>query len=324
MNNITPYTFRTPELKRISSKAGRLYKLPDGRQVPSVTTVLEIINKPALVHWAASQERKLCLDAAVETFAQVENSSFVPDGEGTLHYELAPKFRDLMAERLGNFKAHQQATRKAADIGTELHAAIERWILERLGRSVGPVPQLSEPALLAFMGFEDWAKSVSFQPLAAEIMVFDPYQGYAGTLDWIARIDGTLTVGDWKTGKAVYTEAYLQNAAYVSALRKQCRLGDEPVQGAIVRFPKSLDDVGEQPFEVKIIKPEEQQAHLYAFFKAKDLWMHLHPEVPPVAVRQPKPVPPQSRHYPRFQEQRSAVQARAAYPSGPYQGGPRT
>ena len=124
-----------------------------------------------------------------------------------------------------------------------LNGAIERWIKERLGQSVGPVPLLSDAAQVAFMAFEDWAKAAQFEPIAAELMVYDPYLGFAGTLDWIAKINGILSVGDWKTGKAIYGEALLQNAAYVAALRKQCRLGDEPMQGCIVRFPKELADV---------------------------------------------------------------------------------
>ncbi len=295
---INPFTFRTPTLKRVPSKAGRLYELPDGRLVPGVTTALEVINKPLLVPWAAKLERLACLSAAAEAFAQVEDSDLVATGDGGVSHELAPRFRELMEERLGTLKAHQKATEKAANIGTETHAAIERWIRERLGQSVGPMPQLSEPALLAYMAFTEWAETVKFQPLAAEVMVYDPWQGYAGTLDFVARLEGVLTVGDWKTGKAIYTEAFLQNAAYVSALRKQCRLGDEPIQGVIVRFPKALEDVKAQPFEVKLIKPEEQRTHLIAFLKAKDLWLHLHPEVPPLAVKAPtRPTAPRPQRW---------------------------
>ena len=50
---ITKQSFRTPTLERVDSKSGRLYKLPDGRLVPGVTTILECIAKPALLFWAA-------------------------------------------------------------------------------------------------------------------------------------------------------------------------------------------------------------------------------------------------------------------------------
>jgi hypothetical protein len=52
---------------------------------------------------------------------------------------------------------------------------------------------------------------------AAELTVVNDLDGYAGTLDAIARIPALtdeLLVLDWKTGKAVYPEVGLQLAAY--------------------------------------------------------------------------------------------------------------
>src|SRR5262249_19622934 len=63
--------------------------------------------------------------------------------------------------------------------------------------------------------------------------------GYAGTLDLYARFESRLTVIDWKTGRAIYPEAFLQNVAYRHAAREQ-RLPSE--QGLIVRLPKLLSD----------------------------------------------------------------------------------
>ena len=291
VNTISKSTFLTPTLERVSSRAGRLYKLPNGAYAPGVTTVLSVINKPALVDWAAKLEREYCLNTAAETFAEIIDSEFILNEEGFAEHALTPKFLEIMEAKLGKARAHQKKLKAAGNIGTELHGAIERWIKERLGQSVGPVPLLSDAAQLAFMAFEDWAKAAQFEPIAAELMVYDPYLGFAGTLDWIAKINGILSVGDWKTGKAIYGEALLQNAAYVAALRKQCRLGDEPMQGCIVRFPKELADVTEHPFEVKIIKPEEQKPNFYAFLKALDLWRWVNDFNPATAPRLPQPAP---------------------------------
>ena len=63
--------------------------------------------------------------------------------------------------------------------------------------------------------------------------------GYAGTLDLYARVEGIPTVLDWKTGRAIYAEALLQNVAYRHAAR---RLGMPSSQGLIVRLPKLLND----------------------------------------------------------------------------------
>src|SRR5262249_31948989 len=54
-----------------------------------------------------------------------------------------------------------------------------------------------------------------------------------------ARVQGVLTILDWKTGRAIYPEALLQNVAYRHAAR---RLGLPSSQGLIVRLPKLLED----------------------------------------------------------------------------------
>ena len=48
-----------------------------------------------------------------------------------------------------------------------------------------------------------------------------------------------MTVLDWKSGKAIYPEAFLQNVAYRHAA---ATLGMPADQGLIVRLPKLLDD----------------------------------------------------------------------------------
>jgi hypothetical protein len=87
--------------------------------------------------------------------------------------------------------------------------------------------------------WKDWAAKVALEPLAIERTVYCLQCGYAGTLDLYARVEGIPTVLDWKTGRAIYPEALLQNVAYRHAAR---RLGMPSSQGLIVRLPKLLDD----------------------------------------------------------------------------------
>jgi hypothetical protein len=85
-------------------------------------------------------------------------------------------------------------------------------------------------------------------------------------MDLLAEVNGKLTVLDWKTGKAIYPEAHLQNAAYRHALREMGH-GD-PVQGMVVRLPKNEED---PEFEVQIIEQPESEL-LSIFLNAKFLW----------------------------------------------------
>src|SRR5207237_6771148 len=83
------------------------------------------------------------------------------------------------------------------------------------------------------------AKSIALEPLAIERTVYCESCGYAGTLDLYARVEGALTVLDWKSGRAIYPEAFLQNVAYRHAAARQ-RLPSS--QGLIVRVPKLVND----------------------------------------------------------------------------------
>ena len=52
---------------RRQTKSGRFYEIIPGKPFVSVTTVLQVINKPALVPWAAKMERELCLNVASDS-----------------------------------------------------------------------------------------------------------------------------------------------------------------------------------------------------------------------------------------------------------------
>ena len=80
---------------------------------------------------------------------------------------------------------------------------------------------------------------MALEPLAIECTVYCEVCGYAGTLDLHARVRGVLTVLDWKSGKAIYPEAFLQNVAYRHAATRR---GMPSTQGLIVRLPKYQDD----------------------------------------------------------------------------------
>ena len=90
--------------------------------------------------------------------------------------------------------------------------------------------------------------------------------GYAGTLDLYARVKGVLTVLDWKSGKAIYPEAFLQNVAYRHAAK---RLGMPSAQGLIVRLPKLVDDPAWE------VMPVPATLSIEDFLAAMRLWRWL-------------------------------------------------
>lgn len=211
--------------KRVIWDRSRFYRI-NGQELPSVTTILEIIAKPGLGPWYAKEERRYFETAMLEVLSR--------PGARDPEYVLA-----AVAEAVSGLKAADREKQRAASIGTAVHAGIEWELRTRLGEDAGPRPLLPEAALWAVESWKDWARPVELQPLAIERTVYCEECGYAGTLDLYARVKGVPTVLDWKSGKAIYPEAFLQNAAYRHAAE---RLGMPSEQGLIVRLPKDLDD----------------------------------------------------------------------------------
>jgi hypothetical protein len=80
-----------------------------------------------------------------------------------------------------------------------------------------------------------------------------------------------FAVLDWKTGKAVYCEALLQNAAYAHAYVEMGHAKEMPV-GLIVRLPKTETD---PQFEARVIHPKDQARLFDAFLSVKNVWAFL-------------------------------------------------
>ena len=252
-------------LKQVTKKSGsRHYETPDGEKYPSVTTILGAIGKPALIAWSAKVERELVVEAAANLWMDAPNGD-TPKMSRTAYIT-------TLQNRIGKTKAHQRELKKAGDIGSEAHARIEWTIRKQLVSKPEPEPIISEPALWAFMVWEEWAKEHKFKPLLIEQMLYSKSHGYAGTMDLLAEmeIEGQMVraLVDWKTGKAIYNEALLQNAAYVHALIEMGH-AESPLTGLIVRLPKVETD--DKP-EMRVIPWESHEKLFEIFLHTKELW----------------------------------------------------
>lgn len=240
--------------KKTAKSGSRTYVIeaPDGtrREVPSVTTILGVIGKPALINWAASEERAACVEAAADLYDDLHGTPKLT----------RPVFITTMESRLGQVKAHKRATAKAMDIGSQVHGIIDHQLRQAMGQKVGPEPKLVDDALWAYMAWQDWALAAGIKPVFVEQQIWSFTHAYAGTMDLLAWVHGHLTLIDFKTSKAVYPEYKLQVAAYIRAVNE---MGHGPVtRGAIVRLPKAQTDPA---FEVVDIA-EAEIAPLCAVF----------------------------------------------------------
>ena len=198
---------------RFNEKAHRYYL--DDIPIPSVTTILGRLHKPLLIQWAA--------DKAIETVRALSST----DEDGLLRIDPAALERCR--------KAHATIRDEAADIGKFVHAYAEARLKGE--RPQAPMIQLEKNAAQAF---EDWLKSQKVEPIALERRIVSEVNWYAGTCDFYGTINGRLCVLDFKTGKAVYDEYWMQTEAYALALEEET--GQTVQDKHIIRLDKATGD----------------------------------------------------------------------------------
>lgn len=151
------------------------YKTAAGESVPGVTTVLNILAKPALVWWGFEQ--------------------------GQLY------------ER-GEIGGLYEKRDEAADAGTYAHLLIENHIKGLPEPSPdGLTPEGLDKAQGCFIAYLDWEKSHEYQAIASECSLVSERHGFGGTID-ISAVMGEKAIVDIKTSKGVYFSMKVQVAAY--------------------------------------------------------------------------------------------------------------
>jgi len=227
------------------SRDGDRYYEIDGEKYSSVTTNLSVIDKSgALIPWAVNQER----EAIKRAFFSVSQDDYM--------------WNDVI-DRLGDQKEYIKKSNEAKNIGSKAHDWIE-WYTKQVLLGQRSELEMKEPEIppesrIAIDAWLRWVIDWQFVPLEAEQTVCSKVRGYAGTKDFRASVkippgfsdkhtEGpVVALGDYKTGKRIYPEAYLQNVAYRYADRE---MGNESQIGLIVRLPKTEEDPN---FEVKIV-----------------------------------------------------------------------
>jgi hypothetical protein len=179
-----------PPLARSVPGKGRLYEHPVTHELmPSVTNVIDVMNKPALPSWAAREVAGAAWDQRAALLA-------IDDREAAV---------DLLKG------APWRKRKKAADVGSIVHAVAEALALNE---KLPSFSEEEEPYLDGFMAFV-----ADFDPtfLVAEGTVFSETHEYAGTFDFLAVVGGADVLADTKTGKDIYREVALQLAALRNA-----------------------------------------------------------------------------------------------------------
>jgi hypothetical protein len=211
---------------------GRTYKLESG-EYPSVTTILDILDKPALKQWAVNMAIEY-----IESQDEVTN------------------------EILQNAKTEwKNVSQDALDIGSEIHNLIEVYIKEGKD-AIGEMKPEVENGFLAFL---EWEKENVDKWISSEITVYDNELCVAGTCDSIAVLkDGRKVLIDFKSSKGFY-DGYAEQVAIYRYLYE--KMTDEKLNGIMVlRLDKETGIPESKDFS------KQYENKLNAFIKLLDYW----------------------------------------------------
>ena len=166
----------------------------------SVTGVLRVLDKPAIVGWAEREGARGALTA---------------ERAGLLRAVTPEDSYKIMETLRANGLGADAVKNAAADRGTAIHEAL------RLYCQQGTVPNAQEfPEHVRgyVAGLCKWLVTASPEPILTERVIGSPTYGFAGRFDLLATINGERVLADLKTSARIYPEHSLQMAGYELAL----------------------------------------------------------------------------------------------------------
>ena len=190
------------------------------------------------------------------------------------------------------------ASYRSADWGNEVHSAVEKILKGEAKDSEKKI----EPTLRAF---ERWRKEHDVRiasSLDIERRVYDFENGYAGTIDMVADVQGRRGIVDLKTGNGIRSEHSLQIAAYLNAYNKDATKKLQAEARWILRIDqyeeckgclaKRSEKSGKERIlggndycnhqwsgvrgEFEFVELEDMEEDLEAFLAAKEVWEWYH------------------------------------------------
>ncbi len=119
---------------------------------------------------------------------------------------------------MASFADAERVKERSATEGTLVHNTIEDILL----RKKPSIPPSIEPSIKSFLEFV-MTRNIQVDPRYVEHRLSNHEYRYAGTLDAIATIDGTLGILDIKTSQEIYRDYNLQTSAYFYAMKDVVR-----------------------------------------------------------------------------------------------------
>lgn len=276
----------------------------DGEVYPSVTTVLNVINKPHLKQWAVNRTVEYILNWAVK----------MPLINKIDLYEVLEKSKTSHKERL----------EEAGIWGTQGHNIVDKYVDLWINDATKPTvsildlaaPDISNEGKCAALGAEKFFNTYTLFPIVSEKKILSKKHRVGGTLDslwligeqykdrvgdtdceheWLERTNGniycckcnreeelSIILIDLKTSNQITSVDYAQQvAAYSAIVNEMC--GIKPKKHWILQLNKLKPD-----YTVGYI--EDIKVHAKAFLHAKELSNYVRAQIEPVKMLKVKNV----------------------------------
>ena len=201
------------------SKIHAPYFTKDGTRVPGVTTPLNELAKPALIHWA---------------------------------WDLGKRGID--------YRVHRD---ELGDIGSLTHDMILRYLKKEECDTSEYSKALIDKAENCFLSFLSWEKAHDIEPILVEQSFVSEEYRFGGKFDFYGKVDGIPTLGDFKTGKRIYDEAFYQLAGYDILLREN---GYKAEQFIAINIGRDENE------KLEIVKKKEMGREEHIFFAALTIY----------------------------------------------------
>lgn len=227
----------------------------------------------------------------LDTRYYVRDDKYYPSVTSILQYFPKNKFFETWLKDVGHNA--DIIARKAADEGTQVHDAIERYLLgEKISwMDDNGYSKYSLEIWKMILKFHDFWSTYKPTLIESEIHLFSDKYIYAGTCDLVIEINGVKWLLDIKTSNSLYVSYDLQLSAYAQAWNE---LYEEKIDKIGILWLKSSkrgeDKKGEkiQGKGWEIYEPERAiEDNLKLFEYIHELYKLEHPDIKPTSEHFP-------------------------------------
>lgn len=196
-----------PRVNEVFIRGKRHYEIPNGDVVPSVTTFLDVLPKPALLNWKVKATAEWAVKFA-DVWAKYDEETglVVPRGP-----------HQAAVDMIKNATEYDTTAR---DNGSIVHKILEDLFLGR-----EPVVPPGFERVIDI--FEEIRKDFDIEPMYLEPQLINYKYRYSGSTDAIFRINGKITLIDYKAGNGLYGSTAYQTTAYARSETILLPDGDE-------------------------------------------------------------------------------------------------